>query len=66
MELCEFQPTLSYAFNTPWSPPIAIYHALIEKYPEIKENISWFYNEPQMEFAGYLNRDIEKEEEREG
>ena len=47
--------TLSYAFNTPWSPPIAIYHALIEKYPEIKENISWFYNEPGMQFAGYLN-----------
>lgn len=46
---------LNYAFDTPWSPPTPIYHALVEKYPEIAKNTSWFYNEPGMQFAGYLN-----------
>ena len=66
VELGSGKGTLTYKFNSAWSPPEGIYRTLIEKYPEIKGNISWFYNEPQMEFAGYLNRDIEKEEEREG
>ena len=39
-------------FNTAWSPPEAICHALIDQYPEL--NVSWFYDEPGMEFAGYL------------
>ena len=49
--------TITYEFNTAWCPPTAIYHALIEKYPEISKNISWFYNEPGMQFAGYLNNE---------
>lgn len=48
---------LNYAFDTPWSPPTPIYHALVEKYPEIAEDISWFYNEPGMQFSGYLNNE---------
>ena len=39
-------------FNTAWSPPEAICHELREQYPDL--SISWFYDEPGMEFAGYL------------
>ena len=40
-------------FNTAWSPPEAICHALREKY-EDTVSISWFYDEPGCEIAGYL------------
>jgi len=40
-------------FNTAWSPPEAICHALREKY-ENTVSISWFYDEPGCEIAGYL------------
>ena len=46
---------LIYTFNTAWGPPVGIYHALVAKYPDA--HISWFYNEPGMEFAGYLNKE---------
>ena len=39
-------------FNTAWSPPEAICHELREQYPDI--SISWFYDEPGCEIAGYL------------
>ena len=39
-------------FNTAWSPPEAVCHALREQYPDL--SVSWFYDEPGMEFAGYL------------
>ena len=39
-------------FNTAWAPPEAICHALREQYPDIA--ISWFYDEPGCEIAGYL------------
>ena len=39
-------------FNTAWSPPEAICNALREQYPDVK--ISWFYDEPGCEIAGYL------------
>ena len=39
-------------FNTAWSPPQAICHALREQYPDV--SISWFYDEPGCEIAGYL------------
>ena len=39
-------------FNTAWSPPEAICHALREQYPDV--SISWFYDEPGCEIAGYL------------
>ena len=40
-------------FNTAWSPPEAVCHALREKY-EDTVSISWFYDEPGCEIAGYL------------
>ena len=39
-------------FNTAWSPPEAICNALREQYPDV--SISWFYDEPVCEIAGYL------------
>ena len=42
----------SYGFDTPWGPPEGVYLALKEQFPEV--DISWFYDEPGMEFSGYL------------
>ena len=39
-------------FNTAWSPPEAICNELREQYPDL--SISWFYDEPGCEIAGYL------------
>jgi len=39
-------------FNTAWSPPEAICNELREQYPDL--SISWFYDEPGCELAGYL------------
>ena len=39
-------------FNTAWSPPEAICSAIREQYPDIV--VSWFYDEPGCEIAGYL------------
>ena len=43
---------VSYRFDTPWGPPTEVYEALREQFPKV--NISWFYDEPGMEFSGYL------------
>ncbi len=43
---------LEIEFNTAWSPPEAICHELREQYPDV--SISWFYDEPGCEIAGYL------------
>ena len=39
-------------FNTAWSPPEAVCSALREQYPDL--SVSWFYDEPGEEIAGYL------------
>ena len=39
-------------FNTAWSPPEAICSAIREQYPDV--SVSWFYDEPGCEIAGYL------------
>jgi len=39
-------------FDTAWSPPEPICARLREMFKDI--HISWFYDEPGMEFAGYL------------
>ena len=39
-------------FNTAWAPPEAICNELREQYPDLA--ISWFYDEPGCEIAGYL------------
>ena len=40
-------------FETAWSPPEEIYYALRKQFPDV--DISWFYDEPGMQVAGYLN-----------
>ena len=44
---------LEIEFNTAWAPPEAICNALREKYEDTVA-ISWFYDEPGCEIAGYL------------
>ena len=43
---------LEVEFNTAWSPPEAICHQIREDYPDV--SVSWFYDEPGCEIAGYL------------
>mgnify|MGYP001411348333 CR=1 FL=1 len=43
---------LEVQFNTAWSPPDAICQAMRELYPDL--SVSWFYDEPGCEIAGYL------------
>ena len=51
-ELTEFSHKLEYQFETPWGPPEEIFEALKERFPNL--DISWYYNEPGMEFDGFL------------
>ena len=44
--------SLEIEFNTAWSPPEAICNAIREQYPAV--SVSWFYDEPGCELAGYL------------
>lgn len=41
-----------FMFVTAWSPPEGIYRKVKELFPDL--GISWFYDEPAMQFAGYL------------
>ena len=50
VEQCDEE--LELTFNTAWSPPEDICRAIRNKYPDI--SVSWFYDEPGMEVAGYL------------
>ena len=43
---------MEITFNTAWSPPQTICNALREQYPDV--SVSWFYDEPGCEIAGYL------------
>jgi len=43
---------LEVQFNTAWGPPDPICHKIREDYPDI--SVSWFYDEPGCEVAGYL------------
>ena len=43
---------LEVEFNTAWSPPEAICNEIREQYPDLA--VSWFYDEPGAEIAGYL------------
>ena len=47
---------LDYRFDTAWGPPEPIYRALQTYIADhsLKIDVSWFYNEPGMELAGYL------------
>jgi len=44
---------IQYTFDTAWGPPHEIFNAIRKKFPDL--GISWFYDEPGMQFAGYLN-----------
>ena len=46
---------ISYRFDTPWGPPENIYYVVTAQHPNV--HVSWFYDEPGMQFAGYLNKD---------
>tara|TARA_B100001287_G_scaffold71323_1_gene58901 strand:+ start:571 stop:1026 length:456 start_codon:yes stop_codon:yes gene_type:complete len=39
-------------FETAWSPAEGIFYALKEKFPDV--DVTWFYDEPGMQVAGYL------------
>ena len=43
---------LELTFNTAWAPPEEICHAMREQFDDL--SISWFYDEPGCEVAGYL------------
>ena len=44
--------TATFEFNTAWGPADGIYQYIVDHYPA--EDISWFYDEPGCELAGYL------------
>ena len=50
VEQCEEE--LEITFDTAWSPPEDICRAIREQFPDV--TVSWFYDEPGMEVAGYL------------
>ena len=43
---------VEYCFDTAWGPPYGIHQTLVTLYPKL--HITWFYHEPMMEVAGYL------------
>jgi len=51
----EDEDRIEIHFDTAWSPPNEIYQELRDKYEDIE--ISWFYREDGMQFAGYMERD---------
>ena len=42
-------------FDTAWAPPDGIFNELSSMFDD--SGISWFYDEPGMQFAGYLNNE---------
>ena len=40
----------TFFFTTAWSPPEPIYHALVDKFPNL--DIKWHYDEPGCNFSG--------------
>ena len=43
---------INLEFATAWGPPVGVYEYIKDKFPSL--DISWFYDEPGMEYAGYL------------
>ena len=43
---------LVYRFDTAWGPPEGIWGAILKQFPKLR--VTWFYDEPGMEFCGYL------------
>ena len=42
----------TFEFNTAWGPAEGIYQYIVDHYPDV--DVSWFYDEPGCEIAGYL------------
>ena len=51
-EVDDYDGFIRLEFDTPWGPPDEIYNRLVEMFPDV--SISWFFDEPGMQFAGYL------------
>ena len=49
---CDLPNGFEASFNTAWSPPEEVCTAIREKFDGI--SVSWFYDEPGCEVAGYL------------
>ena len=46
------EDSAEFCFNTAWGPADGIFDKIREDYPDV--GISWFYDEPGCEIAGYL------------
>ena len=46
------EDSAEFTFNTAWGPADGIFDKIREDYPDV--GISWFYDEPGCEIAGYL------------
>jgi len=55
LDYCDEESACWY-FETAWSPPEGIYNELSRRFPDL--SISWFFDEPGMQIAGYLNNPI--------
>ena len=54
-EVDDYDGFIRLEFDTRWGPPDEIYNRLVEMFPDV--SISWFFDEPGMQFAGYLPND---------
>jgi hypothetical protein len=48
----EDETSLEMEFDTAWGPPAGVFYQIKNEFPNLQ--ISWFYHEPMMELAGYL------------
>ncbi len=46
------EDTAEFTFNTAWGPADGVYAKIKQDYPDV--SVSWFYDEPGCELAGYL------------
>ena len=47
---------IEISFDTAWCPPEGVFNYIKEQYPDL--SVSWFYDEPGCEIAGYLNSEV--------
>ena len=53
---CEDNKSIEIEFETAWGPPVAVFKHIKSKFPNLQ--ISWYYHEPMMELAGYLQEEL--------
>ena len=44
---------IEITFDSAWGPPEGVHKYIVNEFPDL--SVSWFYDEPGMEVAGYLN-----------